>query len=130
MKLRRVLTGIVLALALLSLPFLMAKVTHAQDQGLDSGAISSKLDQILNNQKALVSDVVLRPARAEAIYADTDITLQGLMKACEQLAAIWGQRKSQQQVLSPKIEAPALEVDASLPVQLRIDRGEALWPWK
>ena len=57
MKLRRVLTGIVLALALLSLPFLMAKVTHAQDQGLDSGAISSKLDQILNNQKALADQV-------------------------------------------------------------------------
>ena len=57
MKFRKVLMGIIVALALLSLPFITAKITHAQDQGADQGTVLYKLDKILNNQRTIMDQV-------------------------------------------------------------------------
>ena len=57
MKFKKVVIGIVLALILVSLPFILAGVTHAQAQGIDQSAIQSKLDQILDNQKLIIDQV-------------------------------------------------------------------------
>ena len=57
MKFRKAVISIVLALVLVSLPFILGGVTHAQVQGGDQSSILNKLDQILSNQKALMDQM-------------------------------------------------------------------------
>ena len=57
MKFRRMVVVIMLAAALAIVPFIFARATHAQDQGGDQGAILSKLDQVLSNQKAIMDQI-------------------------------------------------------------------------
>ena len=57
MKFKKVLIGVVLALALVSLPFIITKATHAQGQSNTQDEMSAKLDQILNNQKTILQGI-------------------------------------------------------------------------
>jgi len=59
MKFKKVLVGIILASALVSLPFLLAKSMYAEDlaQASDQSSVLSKLDQILNNEKAILDQI-------------------------------------------------------------------------
>lgn len=58
MKVKKILTGIMLALVLIAAASIFANNrTHAQDQSPDLSAISAKLDQILNNEKAIMDQM-------------------------------------------------------------------------
>ena len=58
MKGNKVLISIILALVLIAAASIfVTNRTHAQDQNPDQAAILAKLDQILNNEKALMDQV-------------------------------------------------------------------------
>ena len=57
MKLGRFLIGMVLVCVLLSLPLVLAGITHAEDQAVNNPEILAKLDQILSGQKALMDQM-------------------------------------------------------------------------
>ena len=56
MKFKKVLIGAILALALVSLPFVITKATHAQSQS-NVDEMSAKLDKVLNNQKEILQGI-------------------------------------------------------------------------
>ena len=58
MRGKKILISIILASVLIAGASVFVKSrTHAQDQGIDQGNISAKLDQILNNEKALMDQI-------------------------------------------------------------------------
>ena len=57
MKLGRFLIVVVLVCVLLSLPLVLSRITHAQDQAGNNPEILGKLDQILSGQKAIMDQM-------------------------------------------------------------------------
>ncbi len=54
---KKALIGVVLALAVVSVPLMLNKAAHAQPQGGDQYSFSSKLDQVLANQKTIMDQL-------------------------------------------------------------------------
>ena len=62
MSFKRAIIGIIIVLLLAVVPFLFTKVTHAQEQSqggasVDMSGVLSKLDQVLNNQRAIMDQI-------------------------------------------------------------------------
>ena len=58
MRFKKILTGIVLVLVLIVAASIFVNgMTHAQTQSPDQSEISAKLDQILNNERAMMDQI-------------------------------------------------------------------------
>ena len=61
MSFKRITICIILVLLLVIAPFILAKVAHAQEQAqsasTDMSDVTSKLDHILNNQRAIMDQI-------------------------------------------------------------------------
>jgi|GEM_PF-1155026 acyl carrier protein len=108
-----------------TLAYVKAKATGTALPIPPDRLIAEMLPMLLPNEVVLISDVILRENRAEAVYSCTDVSAQALMNAAKQLASVWLQRKNLSEALSPKISAPTLEVEAGKPVQLRLEKAAA-----
>jgi acyl carrier protein len=110
-----------------TLAYVNAKATNAAPPTPPDRLIAEMIPMLLGSQTPLVSDVVLRAARAEGIFSGSPATPENLLKACEQLVFLWGSRKNEPQKVSPKVTQTTLALDAALPVQLRVDKENG---WK
>lgn len=54
---KRAIIGIALAAILLSLPFVLARTTQAQEPAADLSQVMSKLDQVLDGQRMLTDQM-------------------------------------------------------------------------
>jgi len=111
-----------------TLAYVNAKATHATLPTPPERLVAEMIPMMLNNQTALVCDVILRENRAEGLYAGSEVAnAENLLKAGEQLAFIWSQRRNETPTFHPKAQATHLEVDTAKPVQLRAEKGTGGW---
>jgi len=110
-----------------TLAYVNAKATGAPLPEAPDRPVAEMVNMLLGDSGVLIRDVVLRPAKAEAVYSGAEPkSADSLMTAAGQLLTVWGSRKNEPQASSPKTTG-TVAIDEALPVQLRIEKAAAGW---
>ncbi len=82
------------------------------------------LPVLLGGEEPLVGNVILWMNAAEGTYiGQAPAEPKALMDAAAQLAKVWAQRKEQLPSLTPELSGGKIEIQAELPVALRLVKG-------